>query len=194
MNLEGARFTPSRHYWTAGLVAAALTAFSLWCGFRWWPAFLPAALFALTAGTLLFFAFRPAIEITPTHLHIGAEAISWDSIRRVDRTGWVSPLLVYLTLNGDRRVPLVFPGSLDDANSLLRLLMRGAREALIDGLPYRQFWGESVPAPAASVPAQRKPASRVRMLLAEDEEEVIRLFQQLKTVGHLDPKKTTEEK
>ena len=64
---------------------------------------------------------------------------------------------------------------------------RTARNALIDGIPYRQFWGEALPS------QERRLASpKYQLLRPEDEAEVERLFQRLKTVGHLD--KTSDEK
>jgi hypothetical protein len=113
-------------------------------------------------------------------------------IRRLDRTGWISPLIVRITLFDDSRLLLIFPGDLDSCNSLLRHLRRLSRDALIDGIPYRQYWGE-VLAPAAS---ERKQVTqpRYRILRPEDEAEVERLYQRLKTVGNLDQKNSTDEK
>jgi hypothetical protein len=87
---------------------------------------------------------------------------------------------------------LTYPGDLDSCNSLLRHLRRLSRDALIDGIPYRQYWGE-VLAPGG----ERKPQSslpRYRILRPEDEAEVERLYQRLKTVGNLDQKNSTDEK
>jgi len=57
-------------------------------------------------------------------------------------------------------------------------------------VPYRQYWGEMTPA------GDRKPSPppRYRILLPEDEAEVERLYQRLKTVGNLDQKNSTDEK
>jgi len=186
------RYTPARHYLTFGLVAVGLAGFSAWLGLDWAPSFIPAALFLLSAAFLLALAFRPAVEIHEGYLSVGKQIVSWMDIRRLDhRTGWVSPLIVHITLFDDSRMVLVYPGDLDSCNSLLRHLRRLSRDALIDGVPYRQFWGE-VLAPSA----ERKQATppRYRLLLPEDEAEVERLYQRLKTVGHLDQKKSTDEK
>ncbi|MGH9665038.1 MAG: hypothetical protein ACRD9L_11495 [Bryobacteraceae bacterium] len=181
------RYTPSRHYFSAGFIALGLAAFSAWCGFRWTPAFIPAVLFVLSFGLLLFLALRPPVEICDTHLKIGKLIIPWNQVHKLDRTGWISPLILHITLADNRRVLLVYPGDLDSAHSLLRCLRRYAREALIDGIPYRQFWGEA---------ADRKQLTSPHypLLRADDEEEVERLFQRLKTVGHLDPKNSSDEK
>lgn len=143
-----------------------------------------------SAAVLLYFATRPAVEIYETHVAIGRRNIPWVDIRRLDRAGWQSPLILNITLFDDTRVLLVYPGDLDSANSLLRHIRRSAREALIDGRPYREFWGESAPASEHKVPA----APRYRLLRPEDEAEVERLYQRLKTVRHLDPDNSTDEK
>ena len=66
------------------------------------------------------------------------------------------------------------------------------RDALIDGIPYRQYWGEVLASGGdrKSVP----PSPRYRILRPEDEAEVERLYQRLKTVGNLDQKNSTDEK
>lgn len=181
------RYTPSRHYFSAGFIALGLAAFSAWCGFRWTPAFIPTALFVLSSALLLFLALRPPIEICETHLKIGKLIVPWAQVHNLDRTGWISPLILHITLADGRRLLLIYPGDLDSAHSLLRCLRRYAREALIDGIPYRQFWGET---------AERRqlPSPRYPLLRPDDEEEVERLFQRLKTVGHLDPKNSSDEK
>ena len=90
------------------------------------------------------------------------------------------------------RVLLTYPGDLDSCNSLLRHLRRLSRDALIDGIPYRQYWGE-VLAPGGDR-KQQSPLPRYRILRPEDEAEVERLYQRLKTVGNLDQKNSTDEK
>jgi len=185
------RYVPSRHYLEAGLAAVLFGAFSTWCGWRWAPAFVPAALFFATAAVLIYLSRRPAVEIHEDHLAIGRRLITWRDIRRVDRTGWPSPLMVSLTLLDKKRVLLVYPGDIDSANSLLRHLRRSSREALIDGVPYRQFWGEAAP-PRGEIQALASP--RYRLLRPEDEAEVERLYQRLKAVRHLDPDNSADEK
>jgi hypothetical protein len=82
---------------------------------------------------------------------------------------------------------------LEAANSLLRHIRRNAREALIDGTPWMQFWGETVPTPAPEKKAVAA-SPKYRLLREEDEAEVERLLQVLKTVGHLDSRNGPEEK
>ena len=192
MSAPVARFRPARQYLTWALAAFLMAAFSLWCGLRWTPALVPAILLALSSALLLVLATRPSIEIHEDHLQLGSRSIPWHQIRRVDRTGWISPLVLYLTLLEDRRILLIYPGDLESATGLVRQLRRHSREALIDGIPYRQFWGEPLLPPAA----ERKslpPAHRHPLLRAEDEQEVERLFQRLKTVGHLDPHQSASQ-
>jgi hypothetical protein len=184
------RYFPARHYLWFGIAAVALGGFSAWLGWEWPPALVPAGLFFLTAALLLVLAFRPPIEIREGHLRIGRRVIPWIDIRRLDRTGWLSPLIVRITLYDDQRLLLVYPGELDACNSLLRHLRRLSRDAVIDGIPYRQYWGEVL----APVGDRKQPAApRYRVLRPEDEAEVERLYQRLKTVGNLDQKNSADE-
>jgi hypothetical protein len=80
---------------------------------------------------------------------------------------------------------VVYPGDIDAGKSLLRHLRRCAKEALIDGIPYKQFWGEVLP---SGVERRQLASPKYQLLRPDDEAEVERLFQRLKTVGHLDPK------
>jgi len=188
------RYLPAMHYLWFGVTAMAAAGFSLWRGLVSWPmAYVPAALFVLIASILFVMAFRPAIEIHDGYLTVGRRIVPWMDIRRLDRTGWISPLIVRVTLFDDSRMLLVYPGDLDSCNSLLRHLRRLSRDALIDGIPYRQYWGE-VLSPGNDRKQQQNPAPRYRILRPEDEAEVERLYQRLKTVGNLDQKNSTDEK
>lgn len=186
------RFTPSRKYLSAGVLAAALGLVSCWFALRWTPSIVPTMLFFVTAAVLLFLAARPTIEIERQHLKIGGRSIPWTDIRAVDRTGWISPLVVFLTLGANKRLVLIYPGDLETSKALLRELRRNATQALIDGIPFREFWGEPAGQPAT---AQRKklPSPRYPILRPEDEADVERLYQRLKTVGRLDPKSNDEK-
>lgn len=152
------------------------------------PAWIAAVMFGLPAIVLMLAAFRPAIEIYETHLKLGHREIPWSRIRRLDQTGWTVPLAVHLTLDDRSRSLIIYPGDLNSSSSLLRLLRRYSREALLDGVPYRQFWGE----PPAPERKQLAPP-RYRLLRPEEEEEVERMLQRLKSVGHLDQRKQDEE-
>ena len=103
--------------------------------------------------------------------------------------------MVFLTLSGNKRVMVVYPGDLENSKALLRNLRRCALEATIDGIPYREFWGEPSAEPLDSVrPSIRRAqqqqqamkSPRYPILRPEDEAEVERLYQRLKTVGRLD--------
>ncbi len=185
------RYTAARHYLWFGIAAVVFAGLSAWRGMSAPLVFIPAFLFALIGGILFALAFRPALEVHEGYLAIGRKIIPWMDIRRLDRTGWVSPLIVRITLFDDSRLLLVYPGDLDSCNSLLRHLRRLSRDALIDGMPYRQYWGEVL----ANGGEKKQPqAPRYRVLRPEDEAEVERLYQRLKTVGNLDQKKSTDEK
>jgi hypothetical protein len=183
-------YSPSRHYLTAGLVAVGLAVFSGWVAWNWTPAYIAAVLFLITGSILIALALLPPIEIYEHHLAVGKKIVPWNEILRLDRTSWISPLVVHLTLSGDRRMRILYPGDIDSGKSLLRHLRRCAKDALIDGIPYKQFWGELLP---TSADRRQAPAPRYPLLRAEDEAEVERLFQRLKTVGHLDPKGSDEK-
>jgi hypothetical protein len=185
------RYLPARYYLYFGIVALALGIFSAWLGMGWAPAFVPSALFVLTAALMIALAVRPVIEVQDPYLRVGKRMIPWIDVRRVDRTGWLSPLAVRLTLYDDSRVLLIYPGDLESCKGLLRTLRRMSRDALIDGIPYRQYWGEML---SSNNERRQLPAPRYRVLRPEDELEIERLYQRLKTVGHLDPKSTPDEK
>jgi hypothetical protein len=193
------RYLPARHYLWFAAAALALAGVSLWRALSWNPgswayltlALAPAALCVPAAAFLLLLAFRPAIEIHEGYLAIGRRVIPWMDIRRLDRTGWMVPLVVRITLFDDSRHLLFYTGDPDSCNALLRHLRRSSRDAMIDGVPYRQYWGE-VLAPVVESPQPLPP--RYRILRAEDEAEVERLYQRLKTVGNLDQKNSADEK
>lgn len=183
-------YSPSRFCLSSGLVALGLAVFTSWVGVQHPSAWIATVLFGIPAIILLIMAFQPPIEVYEHHLVLGRRIIPWGEIRRLDRTSWMTPLIVNLTLTGDRRVVLIYPGDIDAGKSLLRHLRRCAKDALIDGIPYRQFWGEVLP---TGSDRRQLPAPRYQLLRPEDEAEVERLFQRLKTVGHLDPKGSDEK-
>ncbi len=93
-----ARFTPSRVYISLTLFAVCGAVFSAWNALRWTPSWIAAGLFAISALLMLAVTLRPAVEIHETHLAIGRMQIPWREIRRIDQTGWNTPLAVMLTL------------------------------------------------------------------------------------------------
>ena len=163
------RYLPARHYLWFGVSAAILGGLSGWYATTFPLALIPSGLFLSTAGLLFVMAFRPAVEVYEGYVAIGKRIVPWMDIRRLDRTCWISPLIVRITLFDDSRLLLIYPGDLDACNSLLRHLRRHSRDALIDGIPYRQYWGEVLataserktgPAAALSHPAARKTRPR----------------------------------
>jgi len=180
------------------LFALAGTALSAWIGLRWAPSWIAAALFAVPAVVLAAVALRPAIEIHEMHLAIGKRIIRWSDIRDVDRTAWNAPLIVYLTLTDGERLRVVYPGDAASSGSLLDQIQRRARQARIDGIPYRQFWAEVMgrPDPAAARVASAKDAAegpvKYPMLRPEDEQEVERMFHTLKSAGRIEPGESSE--
>jgi len=184
------RYVPARHYLWLGVAAVVLAGGCGWFGHVFWAFYVAGGLFLLTAVFTFLLAFRPAIEIHEGYLSIGRRIVPWMDIRRLDRTGWISPLIVKVTLFDDSRLVLIYSGDLDSCNSLLRHLRRLSRDALIDGIPYRQYWGEAL---AAGPERKQVAAPRYRILRPEDEAEVERLYQRLKTVGNLDQKNSDEK-
>jgi Protein of unknown function (DUF3093) len=184
------RYRVPGHYLWAGLAALGLTGFSTWLALAWPLCWIAAGLFLASAIVVLYLASRPPVEIYDSHVKVGRTAIPWKQIRRLDRSANI-PLMVQLTLSDKSKLLVVYPGDPNSSSGLLRSLRRHAREALIDGVPYRQFWGE-----AASAAAARKQLAgpRYPLMLPEDEAEVERLFQRLKSVGHLDQRISPEDK
>jgi hypothetical protein len=185
------RYVPARHYISFGVAALALSAFSTWLGIKLTHSlFIPAGLFLVTAILLIALALRPAIRVYDAHIEIGKRVIPWLDIQRVDRTGWISPLVVKLTLFDEESVMIVYPGEVDCCKHVLRTIRQMSTSAMIDGIPYRQYWGEML----GMTDTRQLPQPRPRVLRPEDEEEVERLYFLLKTVGHIDPRNSGEER
>jgi len=187
------RYLPAPHYFWSAAAVLALAGATGWIGWHKPVTLIPAALLTLCGILLFLLAFRPAVELHEGYVSLGRRIIPWMDIRRVDHTvRWTTPLIVRLTLFDDSRVVLVYSGDPDSCNSLLRNLRRLSRDALIDGKPYRQYWGEMMAPPSER--KQPTPPPRYRILRPEDEAEVERLYQRLKTVGNLDQKSSGDEK
>ena len=136
---------------------------------------------------MLLRCIRPAVEIHEGYFSIGKRIVPWMDVRRLDilrldRADWISPLVMRITLFDDTRFTLIYPGDIEACSGLLRNLRRLSRDALIDGVPYRQYWGEVL-----ASGGNEAAGPRYRLLRPEDEAEVERLYQRLKWVGHLDP-------
>lgn len=199
-----AHYRPSRRYILFALLAVIGTVFSAWTGLRWPSTWIAAGLFGMTSAALIALLWQPEIEIHETHLQLGRRIILWREIHRLDQTGWTAPLAVHLTLSNDRRVLLLYAGDVDSSTSLLRHLRRYSRNALLDGIPYRQAWGEVGETPErekkseprktqeSSSQRQQTPAVHRPLLRPEEEEEIERMFQRLKSVGRLDQRGSDE--
>ncbi len=184
------------------------TVFSIWTGLRWPSTWIAAGLFGITSVALMLLLWQPRIEIHENFLQLGPRIIPWRDIRRLDQTGWIAPLAVTLTLSNDRRVLLLYAGDLDSSTSLLRHLRRYSRNALLDGIPYRQAWGEvnrnlepaktqepgKTKETGASPDRQAQPAVHRPLLRPEDEAEIERMFQRLKSVGRLDQRDQRDQR
>lgn len=154
-----------------------------WGGRTWQPAWIVAALFALTSVALSWLLMRPRVSVHPTHLSIGRRTFAWPEIRKIDQTCWVCPLAVRLTLSTGGQFVLIYPGEPRDAADLLGYLRQYARGALIDGVPYHEFWREAARDRLSPDVTVRR---RYPLLRPEDEQEVEQMFRQLKSVGHLE--------
>ena len=124
------RFLPARHYLSFGIIGLFLAVFSGWLGLSWTPAFLPCGLFLVTSILLILLAYWPGIEVHPQHLVLGSRVIHWVDIRRVDRTRFLSPLIVRVTLFDDSQALLIYPGDPEACRNLLRHVRRSSRDAL----------------------------------------------------------------
>jgi len=181
------RYTPSRIYWIAGGAGYLLAAITAWLGLAWTPAFVAAVLFLGSSTLLALLSMRPPIEVRRDRLVIGDEMLAWDEIRAIERTGWDAPLIVRLHLADGSRKLLVFPGDPAACKQLLRQLQKFSRRAAA-GHAGRLFSGRSSSQPEVEMPSARYP-----LLREEDEAEVERLYQRLKSVGHIDPKSPADE-
>ena len=179
------RFTPARTYLTAAAVALGLAGFSAWCALNWLPAAIPAVLLAASAALVLWLGLRPTIVVTEKQLRAGKSTILWNDVRRVDQTGWISPMVADLTLADHTKLRLIYPGETENSNKLLRIIQQRSTRALINGVPHRQLFGE----PVEVREAEAKAAPRYRLLTEQDEAEVERLYQKLRIAGRLDPEK-----
>jgi len=184
------RYIPSRNYWTAGVVAFFCSLLSAWFGLEWWPSFIPSLLFLLSGALLVLLATRPPVVVRRDCLIIGRREIPWEDVRRIDRTAWRSPLVLRLTLKDESRLLLIYAGEPAACRGLLSQVIRSSGSAMIDGVSHPGFWLEA----SGGVPNLRSLQSpKYPLLREEDEAEVERLYQMLKTVGHIDPKNADEQ-
>lgn len=178
------RFAPSRIYLIASAVALGLAVFFGWFALGWAPAWIACGLFGACGSALMLLALRPVIEVGDTALAVGGRRIEWRRIRRVDRTGWISPLVVDLTLDDSSRVRIIYPGDVQESGRLFLLLRQHSTHALVDGVAHA---GKAEHHAKDSAAKQTIVRPRVRLMSEEDEAEIERLYQKLKIAGRLDP-------
>jgi hypothetical protein len=177
-------FLPSRLYARVGWATLLGSLLCVLAAFREPLALIPALGFAAAAAALFWLAARPSIRIGETQLNIGERAIAWREIREINRSRFVSPLVLRLRLTNSRQKVLVYPGEPEQVQRLLIELRRNSQLATFDGVTYRDYWTWcTLNAPQGHNPLIEQP---VRMFSPDDEAEVERLYQKLKTVGRLD--------
>ena len=193
-------FVPSRQYARFGWAAFAGSSVCVLCGFGAPLAFIPALLCLNTAIAIFWLAARPAIRLGDTQFTIGERCIAWREVREINRSrfnnaGFISPLLLHLKLTNGRYKLLVFPGDADRVERLLKLLRKNSHMATFDGIPYRDYWMWNQPTAEEEQRPALPPASSppVHLFSREDEEEIERLYQKLKTVGRLDSRSSSKD-
>jgi hypothetical protein len=181
-------FLPSRLYSRVGWAALAGALVCVLCGFRAPLAFIPGVLCAITSAGLFWLAARPAIEVGEDQFNIGDRAIAWREVREVNRSRFLSPLVIKLKLTNSRRKAVIFPGEPDRIERLMFQLRKNSQFATFDGVAYRDYWTwVSLSGARGDTSTLDQP---VRMLSSDDEEEIERLYQKLKSVGRLDSRGT----
>ncbi len=177
------RYLPARQHRLAGIVALALAGFSFLCGTQWRFAFIPAALFLGSAAALFYLATRPAIEVNRSGIKIGPRSFRWRDVERIEPTAWASPLVLRILLQDGRWIRVIYPGDTDAIESLLEQMKRLTRRASADELAGAHYADEVI---SLSSRSEQPPSRRFKLLRPEDAAEVERLYQRLKTAGHLD--------
>jgi hypothetical protein len=184
-------YNPSRLYARIGWAALAGSAICVLCGLRAPLAFVPAFLCAGTAACLFWLGTRPVIRIGETQFNIGDRAIAWREVREINGSRLISPLVLRIKLTNSRKKLLVFPGDPERIAKLMYQLRKNSYLATFDGVAYRDYWTwSSMSALRGDNPTMEQP---VRMLSREEEEEIERMYQRLKTVGRLDSRVSDSE-
>ena len=177
-------FVPSRLYARVAWAALAGVLVSVLCAFRAPLALIPALLCGLTAALLFWFAKRPPILVGENQFHIGDRCVAWREIKEVNTSRFVSPLILKIKLTNARYARLVYPGEPERIEQLLFQLRKNSHLATFDGVAYRDYWTWlTLNSADAENQVLEQPTA---MLSREEEDEVERLYQKLKTVGRLD--------
>jgi hypothetical protein len=185
-------YAPSRLYARVGWAALAGAIVCILCGFQAHLAFIPGGLCAVTAASLFWLSSLPHIRVGATQFHIGERTIAWQEVREINSSRFVSPLILKLKLTNARRKTLIFPGEPEQIARLMYQLRKNASWATFDGVAHRDYWTwNDIKEQSGADPANDNP---VRMLSQDDQEEIERMYQKLKSVGHLDSRKTDSSK
>lgn len=177
-------YLPSRIYARAGWFGLAGSAVCILCGLRAPFAFIPGFLCGLTSAILFWLAVRPRIVVAENQFAIGDRAISWREVRELNSSRLVSPLILRIKLTNNRRKLLIYPGEPERISKLLYQLRKSSTLASFDGVSYKDYWTWSS---MGMLKGHHASADQpVRMISQDDEEEIERLYRQLKSVGHLD--------
>lgn len=168
-----------------GCVALVLGAMSGWVAWQWWPASIPSALFVFSALFLFWIGAHSPIEVTDREITVGRHSVAWSSITRIETTGWLTPLVLRLTMDSGKRLHVVYAGDLESSGRLKEIVCQCAPHALLDGQPQRQRQ-----ATIAVRNGRTEKLEKYPLLTAKDEAEVERMFQRLREVGHLDPQRS----
>lgn len=185
-------YQPSPAYARLGWAALAGSAVCLICGLRAPLAFVPGALCAVTSLVLFWLAARPAIRVGSTQFNIGERAIAWQEVREINSSRFISPLILKLKLTNSRRKALIFPGEPERIAKLLDTLRKHSMLATFNGIAYRDYWTWN---DVKELSGDNSPnETPVRMISAEDEEEVERMYQKLKSFRDLDSRDTDQSR
>jgi hypothetical protein len=177
-------YLPSRLYPRIGWAALAGSLICALCGLRAPLAFIPGFLCALTAAVLFWLWKRPPVRLGETQFNIGERAIAWREVRQINTPRFVSPLILDLKLTNSRHKLMIYPGEPERVEKLMWQLRKNSFLATFDGVSYRDYWAWA--AVAQSRGETSAPEQPVRMLSSEEEDEIERMYQKLKTVGRLD--------
>ena len=190
MEVSAEIYVPSRMYMRAGWFGLAGAALSIASGLRSPFAFIPGGLFTLTSLLLFWLGSRPHITVAETQFCLGTRAIAWREVKEINSGRLISPLILRLILTNSRKKTLIFPGSPERIRKLLYQLRKNATLATFDGVSYKDYWTWSSMGMPKGDNSSDQP---VRMISHDDEEEIERLYRQLKSVGHFDSRSDSKK-
>jgi hypothetical protein len=183
MELSSDIFRPWRLYAYAAWAALAGSIVSIACGVFAPFALIPAGLLALSSTALFWLAARPVVLVSASQLNIGTRAFAWQEICAIDQI-CPSPLLLRIELTNHRSKLLVYPGEGSRSGELVNQLRKRAFLASFDGVPYRDFelWSKLSEEEAGQLGLHQP----TKMVSADEEQEIERMYQKLRLSGRLD--------